>query len=144
MESPGEINIDTKYSYKKILELIVFQTRVKNRVTEYFEDHRIKELSFRNFMDLFLPPASDAYRTREKFYLSIPILKQPQFGPYLFDSALLTLTEAQLGSSFRSEWSSRIYSLKLIELRYCPANKASLKKKKKPAKIIPMYKFVKY
>jgi hypothetical protein len=142
--SPNEINIDTEYQCKRVLDLIGFKSKVNNRVAEHFEDRSIKALSFRKFMDFFLPPASDDYRTREKFYLSIPILKQPQFGPYLFDSALLTMTEAQLGSAFRSEWSSRIYSLKLIELRYCPANKASLKKMKKPAKIIPMYKFVKY
>jgi len=144
MELPEDIDINIKYPYKKILELIVFQTRVKNRVTEYFEDHRIKELSFREFMGLFLPPVSDEQITHDKFYLSIPMLNQRQFGPYMFDSALLALTEAQLGPAFRSEWSSRIYLLKLLELRHCPANKATLKKMKKPAKIVPFYKFVQY
>jgi len=135
MEPQHEFDIDIKYPYKKTLVWIGFQTRVGNRVEEYLADHKIEELTFRKLMDLFLPPVSDDYITREKFYLSIPILNQPQFGPYLFDSALLTMTEAKLGSAFRSEWSSRIYSLKLIELRYCPANKATLKKMKKPAKI---------
>lgn len=126
MESSHEINIDIKYPYKKILTWIGFKTKVGNRVEEYFEDHRVEELSFRKFMGLFLPPGSDQYKTKNKFYLSIPILKQPQFGPYLYDSALLTLSEAKLGKAFRLEWMSRIYSLKLLELRHCPANKAIL------------------
>jgi len=129
MEPPHGIDIDMKYPYKKILAWIGFKTKVRNRVEEYFEDRGIEELNFRKFMGLFLPPASDDYITRGKFYLSIPILKQPQFGPYLYDSALLTLSEAKLGKAFRLEWMSRIYSLKLLELRHCSANKTVLKYK---------------
>jgi hypothetical protein len=75
-------------------------------------------------MDLFLPPASKHHKTESEFCSSIPILNQPQFGIYLYDSALLTLTEAELGPAFTEEWMLRICSLKLHELRHCPANKA--------------------
>ena len=73
---------------------------------------------------MFLPPASKIHKSKYEFWVNIPILKQPQFGPYLYNSALLTLTEIELGAAFRAEWMLRIYSLKLHELRHCPANKA--------------------
>ena len=77
-------------------------------------------------MGLFLPTASNHHKSETEFWPNIPILRQPQFGIYLYDSALLTLTEADLGSAFRAEWVQRIYSLKLHELRHSPANKKRL------------------
>jgi hypothetical protein len=123
MAKSKSYNIDDKRPYEPLVDLIGFQTKPGNRIKDYLKSHGILELSLRDLMDLFLPPASNAYITEDAFWLSIPILKQPQFGPYLYDSALLSLTEAELGAEFRSEWMLRIYSLKLHELRHRPANK---------------------
>jgi hypothetical protein len=68
-------------------------------------------------MDLFLPAAFSGYS-------NIPILRQPQFGKYCYQSALLTLCDAKLGTACRTEWASRIYALKVWELRRSPANRA--------------------
>ncbi|OQY13108.1 MAG: hypothetical protein B6I31_01785, partial [Desulfobacteraceae bacterium 4572_19] len=70
-------------------------------------------------------PASKSYKSEYDFWVNIPILKQPQFGSYLYDSALLTLTEIELCGAFKTEWMQRIYSLKLHELRHKPANKSN-------------------
>lgn len=116
-------DIDEKWPYIKLVDLIGFRTKAGNRIKDYLKDHGIVELSIRELIDLFLPPASDNYKSEYEFWVSIPIRKQPQFGRYLYDSALLTLSEAKLGAAFRAEWMLRIYSLKLHELRNCPANK---------------------
>jgi hypothetical protein len=116
-------DIDVKLPHETLVDLIGFQTKPGNRIKTYLETYDLLELSLRDLMDLFLPPASDVYISEDDFWLSIPILRQPQFGPYLYDSALLSLTEAELGDVFRSEWMLRIYSLKLHELKHCPANK---------------------
>jgi hypothetical protein len=115
-------NIEEKWPYEPLVDLIGFQTKPGNRIKDYLKSHGILELSLRDLMDLFLPPASDTYISEDDFWRSIPILKQPQFGPYLYDSALLSLTEAELGDAYRSEWMLRVYSLKLHELRHRPGN----------------------
>ncbi len=75
-------------------------------------------------MDLFLPPAVEApFEEDTFFWLSIPILRQNQFGPYLLDSALLAMTEADMSQEFKSEWAMRICRMKLYELRNRPTNK---------------------
>ncbi len=117
-------NIDVKWPSEKLIHSIGFRVKAGNRIKDYLRDHGIEELSLRELMGLFLPPASNRHKSEREFWSNIPILSQPQFGIYLYDSALLTLTEAELGSAFRAEWMSRIYSLKLHELRHSPANKA--------------------
>lgn len=119
-------NIDVKLPSEKLVDSIGFQSRAGNRIKDYLKDHGIEELSFRDFMGMFLPKASNRHKSESEFWSNIPILRQPQFGIYLYDSALLTLTEAELGSAFRAEWMQRIYSLKLHELRHSPANKRRL------------------
>jgi len=117
-------NIDVKWSSEKLVDSITFRTKAGNRIKEYLINSGIVELSLRRFMDLFLPPASKIYKSEYDFWVNIPILKQPQFGHYLYDSALLTLTEIELCGTFKTEWMQRIYSLKLHELRHKPANKS--------------------
>jgi hypothetical protein len=119
-----EINdIDIKEPSEELVDSIGFRAKAGNRIKDYVKNHGIVALSLRELMDLFLPPASSTYKSRYEFWMNIPILKQPQFGTYLYDSALLTLTEAELGVAFRDEWMLRLYSLKLHELKNCPANK---------------------
>ncbi len=122
MAKSKSYDIDIKQPHEPLVDLIGFQTKPGNRIKTYLESHGMLELSLRDFMDLFLPPASNDFISEDDFWRSIPILKQPQFGPYLYDSALLSLTEAELGDAFRSEWMLRIYSLKLHELRHRPGN----------------------
>jgi len=117
-------NIDVKWPSEKLVDSITFRTKAGNRIKEYLINSGIVELSLRRFMDLFLPPASKIYKSEYDFWVNIPILKQPQFGHYLYDSALLTLTEIELCGTFKTEWMQRIYSLKLHELRHKPANKS--------------------
>ena len=117
-------NIDVKWPSEKLVDSIGFRTKAGNRIKDYLSDHGIVKLSLRELIDLFLPPTSNIHKSEYEFWVNIPILKQPQFGPYLYDSALLTLTEVELGAAFRAEWMLRIYSLKLHELRHRPANKA--------------------
>ncbi len=125
MKSINETNnIDVKWPSEELVDSIGFRARAGNRIKAYLRDHGIEELSFRELMGLFLPPASSRHKKESEFRSNIPILSQPQFGIYLYDSALLTLAEAELGSAFRAEWMSRIYSFKLHELRHSPANKA--------------------
>jgi len=124
-ESIHEINdIDVKWPSEELVDSIGFRTKSGNRIKDYLNDHGIRELSLRELIDLFLPPELNIHKSQYEFWVSIPILRQSQFGPYLYDSALLTLTEAELGTAFRTEWMVRIYSLKLHELRHCPANKS--------------------
>lgn len=115
--------IDVKWPSEELVDLIGFRTKAGNRIKDYLMDQGMAKMSLRELMDLFLPPASNAHKSEHEFWVSIPLLKQPQFGPYLYDLALLTLTEAELGEAFRAEWMLRIYSLKTHELRHCPANK---------------------
>ena len=118
-------NIDVKWPSEKLVDSITFRTKAGNRIKEYLINSGIVELSLRQFMDLFLPPASKSYKSEYDFWVNIPILKQPQFGSYLYDSALLRLTEIELCGAFKTEWMQRIYSLKLHELRHKPANKSN-------------------
>lgn len=116
-------NIDVKWPSEELVDSIGFQTKARNRIKEFLIDHGIEEITIRRFLDLFLPPESKEYKTEHEFWMSIPILRQSQFGPYLYDSALLSLTESNLCIAFRTEWRLRIYSLKLHELRNSPGNK---------------------
>lgn len=117
-------NSDAKWQSEKLVDSIGFRAKAGNRIKDYLRDNGIEGLSLRELMGLFLPPASNRHKSESEFWSNIPILSQPQFGIYLYDSAILTLTEADLGSAFRVEWMARIYSLKLYELRHSPANKA--------------------
>lgn len=116
-------NIDVKWPSEELVDSIGFQTKPRNRIKEFLTDHGIEEITIRHFLDLFLPPASKEYKTEHELWMSIPILRQSQLGPYLYDSALLTLTESDLCTAFKTEWRLRIYSLKLHELRNSPGNK---------------------
>ena len=84
-------------------------------------------LSLRELIALFLPPLSEPFLDFGDFWRHIPVLDQPQFGPYLHDSALVTLTDADLGTAFQSEWAARLDRLKLYELGEACATPASLK-----------------
>ena len=117
-------DLDTPWPVELLLDSIGFQTRVRGRVEDYLERKRIGSLSLRELMDLFLPVALEPpFDDVALFWLSIPILRQAQFGPYLHDSALLTMTEAALSQEFKAEWAIRICRLTLYELRERPANK---------------------
>jgi len=48
-------------------------------------------------MNLFLPAAPFE---KLDHYSDVPMSRQPQFGKYLYDSALLSLCDAKLGSAF--------------------------------------------
>jgi len=52
---------------------------------------------------------------------------------YLYDSALLSLCEAELGRAFEQEWASRIYYMTMVELRNAPANATLRRKREQPA-----------
>jgi hypothetical protein len=125
-------DIDVKWPSENLVESIGFRTKAGNRIKDYLNDHGIVKLSLRALISLFLPPASNIFKSKYEYWVDIPILKQPQFGPYLYDAALLSLTEAELGAAFRAEWMQRIYSLKLHELRHRPANKALERDREKP------------
>ena len=129
---PATNDIDVKWPSENLVESIGFRTKAGNRIKDYLNDRGVVKLSLRKFIDLFLPPASNIYKSEYEFWVNIPILKQSQFGPYLYDSALLTLTEAELGVAFKAEWMQRIYSLKLHELRHRPANKALERDRERP------------
>jgi len=116
-------DIDERWPSENLVDSIGFRTKAGNRIKDYLNDHGIVKLSLRELIDLFLPPASIIHKSEYEFWVNIPILKQPQFGPYLYDSALLTMTEVELGAAFRAEWMLRIYSLKLHDLRHLPPNK---------------------
>ena len=123
-KSIREVNdIDVKWPAEMLVDSIGFQTKAGNRIKDYLNQQGAVKTSLRDLMGLLLPPASCTYKRDEDFWRSIPILRQAQFGPYLYDSALLTLTEGDLGAAFEAEWMKRIYSLKLHELRHLPANK---------------------
>ncbi|RLC16266.1 MAG: hypothetical protein DRH93_18855, partial [Deltaproteobacteria bacterium] len=75
-------NIDVNWPSEKLVNSITFRTKAGNRIKEYLINSGIVELSLRQFMDLFLPPASKSYKSEYDFWVNIPILKQPQFGSY--------------------------------------------------------------
>jgi len=116
-------NLDVRWPSQVLLDAIGFQSRVRGRVEDYLKERGIEELSMMEFMDLFLPCASQSIDDYMDFWRYVPILRQSQFGPYLHDSALLTLTKVEFGPVFSSEWASRICKLKLYELRERPTNK---------------------
>jgi len=116
-------DLDARWAIQSLLDAVGFRTRVRGRVEDYLKERGVEELSLREFMDLFLPPTSEPISDFTDFWLHVAILQQPQFGPYLFDSALLTLTETEMSPAFSSEWASRICKMKLFELRVSPANK---------------------
>jgi hypothetical protein len=98
--------------------------RVRGRVEDYLQTKGVWSLSLRELMDLFLPAALEPpFDDVAFFWLSIPILRQDQFGPYLHDSALLTMTEAAMSQEFKAEWAMRICRMTLYELREKHANK---------------------
>jgi len=101
----------------ELLDAVGFRPRVRGRVAQYLQNRGLAELSPKQLMDLFSPVNFGGYYT-------CPISSQAQFGWYCYDSALLSLCDANLGTACRSEWESRIYALKVWELRRCPANRA--------------------
>jgi hypothetical protein len=109
-------DLDVRWPARALLEALAFETRVGGRVADYMKTRGIEALSLRELMDWFLPPLSEPLLDFDDFWRHIPMLDQPQFGPYLHDSALVTLTDADLGSAFRAEWAARLDRLKLYEL----------------------------
>lgn len=125
-------DLDRPWPVTLLLNAIGFPSRVRGRVEEYLEGKKIRNLSLREFMDLFLPAATEPPLDEvDQFWMSIPILRQPQFGPYLHDSALLTMTEAAMSQGFKIEWAMRICRLMLYELRERPANERLQRTEKK-------------
>ncbi len=117
-------DLDKPWPARLLLDAIGFLQRVRGRVEDYLESRNIRNLSLRDLMDLFLPAAFEPpFDESAQFWMGIPILRQPQFGPYLHDSALLTMTEAAMSQAFKAEWAMRICRLMLYELRERPANK---------------------
>jgi hypothetical protein len=106
-----------------LLDAIGFEKRVKNRIEEYLTSNHIVSLSILQLMDLFLPQYQEPIREYSYWYdFKIPIMDQPQFGTYLFDSALLSITEAPMCKEARVEWALRLYPLMLLELKDRPTN----------------------
>ena len=109
-------DLDVRWPAGWLLDALGFETRVRGRLAEYMEQRGVASLSLRELIDLFLPPLSEPFLDVSDFWRHIPVLDQPQFGPYLYDSALVTLTDADLGPAFQSEWAARLDRLKLYEL----------------------------
>jgi hypothetical protein len=109
-------NLEVRWPSRLLLEALGLQTKVRRRVVDYLEQQGIEALSVRELMDVFLPPPSAPLLDFSDWWRRIPILDQPQFGPILHDSALLTLTEADLGPAYRAEWAARLARLKVYEL----------------------------
>lgn len=84
-KSIREVNdIDTKWPHEELVDSIGFRLKAGNRIKDYLNDHGIVELSLRELMDLFLPPALNTHKSDYEFWVNIPIRKQPQFGHYLY------------------------------------------------------------
>ncbi len=64
-------DIDDKQPHEPLVDLIGFQTKSGNRMKDYLKSHGMLDLSFRDRMDLFLPPASTAYISEDDFWLRI-------------------------------------------------------------------------
>lgn len=109
-------NLEVRWPSRPLLEALGLQTNVRRRVVEYLAQQGIEALSVRERMHLFLPPPSEPLLDFSDVWCHIPILKQPQCGPLLHDSALLTVTEADLGPAYRAEWAARLDRLKVYEL----------------------------
>jgi hypothetical protein len=109
-------DLDVRWPAGWLLDALGFETRVRGRLAEYMEQRGVASLSLRELIDLFLPPLSEPFLDFSDFWRHIPVLDQPQFGPYLHDSALVTLTDADLGPAFQSEWAARLDRLKLYGL----------------------------
>jgi hypothetical protein len=109
-------DLDVRWPARPLLEALAFETRVRGRVADYMETRGVEALSLRELMDGFLPPLSEPFFDFDDFWRHIPMRDQPQFGPYLHDSALVTLTDADLGSAFRAEWAACLDRLKLYEI----------------------------
>jgi hypothetical protein len=117
-------DLDQLWPAQRLLEAVGFIPRVNGRVEDYLKRNNVQSLSLRKLMDLFLPAADEPpFDEVERFWMNIPILRQPQFGPYLHDSALLTMTEADMSQEFKTEWAMRICRMTLYDLRKKPANK---------------------
>jgi hypothetical protein len=117
-------DLDKPWPAQFLLDTVGFLSRVRGRVEDYLRRENVQSLSLRELMDLFLPSSEEPpFDEVAHFWMSIPILKQPQFGPYLHDSALLTMTEADMSQEFKTEWALRICRMMLYDLRERPANK---------------------
>ncbi len=117
-------DLENRWPSGLLLGAIGFRPRVRGRVEEYLERENVQDLSLKEAMDLFLPEALEPPLDEvDQFWMSIPMLRQPQFGPYLHDSALLTMTEADMSKEFKAEWAMRICRLMLYDLRGRPTNK---------------------
>jgi len=57
-------NIDVKWPSEKLVDSIGFRARSGNRIKDYLRDHGIEGLSLRELMGLFLPPASETWRSK--------------------------------------------------------------------------------
>jgi len=102
-------DIEFQWPARQLLEAVGFETKVRTRVLNLLKTRGMETLSLRGLMDLILPLTAGAPKSAEAIWGFPPIMKQPQFGPILYNSALLTLTEADLGPAFRAEWALRVY-----------------------------------
>ena len=108
--------LDVRWPSRELIDALGFETKVRGRLVTYLEQRGMAALSLRALMDLFLPPLSEPLLDFSDLWRRIPMLDQPQFGPILHDSALVALTEADLGSAYRAEWAARLDRLKVYEL----------------------------
>ena len=92
-----ESDLDTVWPTAGLLDAVGFQRRVRGRVADFFKAHGMTRVSPRQLMNLFLPAAPFE---KLDHYSDVPMSRQPQFGKYLYDSALLSLCDAKLGSAF--------------------------------------------
>jgi len=86
--------------------MISFGRRVAGRIDEYLTNEGLTVLSLRQLMDLFLPFSHPVPVER---WHKPPILRQRQFGRYLFRYALATLSTIDLGEEFKAEWDLRLH-----------------------------------
>ncbi len=114
-----ESELDATWPTAQLLDAIRFQPRVRGRVEQYFTNHGMISITPRQLMDLFLP--RPPFHTLDR-YDEVPMHTHPQFGFYLYESALLSLCEANLGEPFVKEWAARIYCMTVAEMRESPAN----------------------
>ena len=109
-------DLEVRWPAGWLLDALGFETRVRGRLAAYMEQRGVASLSVRELIDVFLPPLSEPCLDVSDCWRHIPVLDQPQLGPYLHDSALVTLTDADLGPAFQSEWAARLDRLTLYEL----------------------------
>lgn len=119
-DTPNIDDLDRLWPRAELLKKIGFSKRIEGRVIKHLVTHGMNELSLRQLMDQFLRDTSQPNRN---IWHDVPIMKQPQFGLYLFKYALARLSAVDLGKAFQIEWVVRLhhYNLKRNEvLKFLP------------------------